>query len=216
MVLSGVQDQTQQVAVVEGRVEEPEAATIAAEILFERAGWRPAFDLVAGAHPEIEEVLAERGFQVVVARPGMICQVHSTTPAPSPAVVEVAARSDRAGIVQVQQDAFDLSLDTAFAMVAEAMFSDPSAVVLVARSDEGEVVGSVTVHLDGRVGAIVGLAVAGPHRRRGIGTALTSAGIDVARTHGVETMWLQATPDGAALYEALGFEPAGSCEVWLR
>jgi ribosomal protein S18 acetylase RimI-like enzyme len=219
--LSGVADQTQQVAVVDGPVPEPLAATIAAEVLFDRAGWRPAFDLVAGVHPELEAALVERGFEVVVTRPGMVCDLRTAMPVPArdstrPVSVEVATRRDRAGIVIVQQDAFDLSIDTAFGMVPEAMFADPTAAVLVARSLGGEVVGSVTVHFDGQIGAVVGLAVAGPHRRLGIGSTLTAAGLDVARSRGVEQMWLQSTPDGAGLYTALGFVVVGSCEVWLR
>lgn len=48
--------------------------------------------------------------------------------------------------------------------------------------------------------------VSGTHRRRGLATRLVDACLDTARKNGL-TSWLDATPDGAAVYGPLGFTP---------
>jgi GNAT superfamily N-acetyltransferase len=219
VVLSGVRDQTQQVAVVEAPVPDPEASVVAAEVCFADAGWRPAFDLAAGAHPEIEAVLADRGFQVVESRPGMLRGIgrRDWPVVAAPAHLELGVSRDRDQIVEVQREAFDLHPQTARGLVPNAMFADPAVAVVVARTEpRGPVVGSVTVHLDGEVGAIVGTAVTRSHRRQGIGSALTGAALDLAHGHGIDSVWLQATPDGEPVYTRMGFVEVATCQVWLR
>jgi GNAT superfamily N-acetyltransferase len=48
--------------------------------------------------------------------------------------------------------------------------------------------------------------VSGTHRRRGLATRLVGACLETARKNGL-TSWLDATPDGAAVYGPLGFTP---------
>ncbi|MHC4054635.1 GNAT family N-acetyltransferase [Bradyrhizobium sp. 25ACV] len=48
--------------------------------------------------------------------------------------------------------------------------------------------------------------VSGKHRRRGFATRLVDACLETARQNGL-TSWLDATPDGAAVYGPLGFTP---------
>lgn len=48
--------------------------------------------------------------------------------------------------------------------------------------------------------------VSGTHRRRGLATRLVDACLETARKNGL-TSWLDATPDGAAVYGPLGFAP---------
>jgi GNAT superfamily N-acetyltransferase len=48
--------------------------------------------------------------------------------------------------------------------------------------------------------------VTASHRRRGLATRLVDACLDTARKNGL-TSWLDATPDGAAVYGPLGFTP---------
>ncbi|MFP4513256.1 MAG: GNAT family N-acetyltransferase [Acidimicrobiales bacterium] len=219
VALSGIVDQTQQVAVVEGPVPEPGAAVIAAEICFDRARWRPAFDLIVGAHPDIEAVLERRGFEVVVSRPGMVRPLTQRDwQAPDPGVVlELGTSVERDQIVELQRVSFDLTPATASGMVGDAMFADPDIAIIVARTEiGGAVVGSVTVHLDPAAAAIVGTAVDPRHRQRGIGTALTAAALDLAAAHRIPHAWLQATTAGEGVYDRLGFARVARCDVWLR
>jgi ribosomal protein S18 acetylase RimI-like enzyme len=230
VALSGIRDQTQQVAVVDRAasvggatddpVPDPEASVVAAEVCFEQAGWRPAFDLAAGAHPMVEQVLADRGFQVVVTRPGMVrsTSVDLVAPAAPGVRLELGVSPDRDAIIEVQRESFDLHPATARGLVPNALFADPEAAVIVAREHRprgGHVVGSVTVHLD-LTAAIVGAAVLPTHRHRGIGSALTTAALALARHHGADLAWLQASPDGEPLYRRLGFVEVAPFQVWLR
>ncbi|WP_262982495.1 GNAT family N-acetyltransferase [Rhodococcus sp. MTM3W5.2] len=48
------------------------------------------------------------------------------------------------------------------------------------------------------------------HRRRGYGTAVTLAAIDHVRREGAERVVLQASEDGASVYERIGFTPVGT------
>jgi len=62
-------------------------------------------------------------------------------------------------------------------------------------------------------GGVVGLynVFTGPaHRGRGFGSALTLRPLVDAREHGHRTAILQATPDGAGIYERLGFRAFGA------
>ena len=219
VVLSGVRDQTQQVALVDGPVDDPEASVIAAEVCIERAGWRPAFDLAEGAHPDIEAILESRGFRVVVTRPAMVgTTARELAPLPEGVAIELAVSTQRDAVVELQTEAFDMPVETARGLVASAMFADPEAAVLVARDERAPVtpvVGSVTVHLDDPA-AILGAAVRPSHRRRGIGAALTTAALRLAAGHDSGLAWLQATPDGEPIYRRLGFDEVARFSVWLR
>lgn len=217
VAISGVDDQTQQVAVVDGAVVDPEAAVVAAEVLFDRAGWQPAVDLVAGAHPGLEEALSSRGFRVVAERPGMVLRAHDPVPAVDPQVeVRPATPSDRAAIVGVQAEAFGLPRRIAGSMLPPPAFVDAGVSLLVALDRRRRIVGSVGVHVDGAVAGIVGAGVLPRARRRGAGTALTLAALATAVDRGAEAVWLQATPAGLPVYRRCGFRPVAACQVWLR
>lgn len=217
VALSGARDQTQQVAVVEGPVDDPEASVVAAEVLFHRAGWHPAVDLVAGAHPSLEDVLADRGYRVVVERPGLILREDDPVPEVPVAVeVRVATAADRSAVVGVQSDAFGLTRRMASTMLPEAAFTDPGVEILVACGTRGAVIGSVAAHVDGEVAGIVGAGVLTRHRHRGVGTALTVAALESSARRGARSVWLQATPEGLPVYRRVGFRDVGSCRVWLR
>jgi len=68
----------------------------------------------------------------------------------------------------------------------------------------------------GRLGGagIYDMGVAEDERRRGIGTALTLAALELARSQGCAVATLNATPDGELLYRTLGFRPVGIAQTW--
>ena len=75
---------------------------------------------------------------------------------------------------------------------------------------EGEIVGSASIQ--GRGVANLGMQVAGPHRGRGIGSALLEASIEWARQAGAHKVALEVWPHNEAaiaLYEKFGFEREG-------
>jgi ribosomal protein S18 acetylase RimI-like enzyme len=94
----------------------------------------------------------------------------------------------------------------------DAILADPGVVLLVARADDGRVVGTATVsvhrtptrhraHVDDVV-------VDGAARGRGVGAALTSEAIRIAAERGAEQIDLTSAPYREAanrLYQRLGF-----------
>ena len=77
---------------------------------------------------------------------------------------------------------------------------------------DGEIVGTGVATVNGPVAWIGTIWVAPPHRRHGLGTALTDAVIDEAQSLGSRTLVLVATDRGRQLYERLGFE----VQTWYR
>jgi GNAT superfamily N-acetyltransferase len=73
--------------------------------------------------------------------------------------------------------------------------------------DEAVATGQLTV--GGGVVGLYNVFTSPAHRRRGIGTALTVRPLIDARGRGHRTAVLQATPDGAGIYERLGFRAFG-------
>jgi RimJ/RimL family protein N-acetyltransferase len=92
----------------------------------------------------------------------------------------------------------------------------PNAAVYVAESDEGEIVGRLSLSRDQHPSsshvADLGLMVAAGWRRKGIGRALLEAAVEWARGAGVRKLELHVFPHNEAaikLYEAFGFECEG-------
>ena len=92
----------------------------------------------------------------------------------------------------------------------------PHAAVYVAETEDGELVGRLSLSRDQNPAsahvADLGLMVAEGWRRQGIGRALLEAAVDWARGAGVRKLELHVFPHNApaiALYERFGFEREG-------
>lgn len=88
----------------------------------------------------------------------------------------------------------------------------PTSHPIVAEDEDGAIVGTGVVTVNGPVAWIGTIWVAPAHRRRGLGRALTEATIDVAEADACTTLVLVATNRGRPLYERLGFE----VQTWYR
>ena len=76
--------------------------------------------------------------------------------------------------------------------------------------------GTTTTTAYGQELAWVGMVLVDPEfRRRGIATALVRAALDALGAAGVASVKLDATPDGAPVYEAFGFVPELMIERWV-
>ncbi len=80
---------------------------------------------------------------------------------------------------------------------------------------EGRVIGTVTtINYQNRFGW-VGMVIVDPAmRRRGIGTKLLMYGIEYLERIGVETVKLDATPQGKLVYDQIGFEDEYGAARW--
>jgi len=85
--------------------------------------------------------------------------------------------------------------------------------VLVA--DRGTPVATGLVMLEGDIAGIANIATVPHARRRGFGELATLAAMAEASTRGARTTYLQASPEGLALYRKLGFSPAEEGVVLL-
>jgi RimJ/RimL family protein N-acetyltransferase len=92
----------------------------------------------------------------------------------------------------------------------------PHAAVFVAETEDGEIVGRLSIardqHPASRHVADLGLMVARSHRRQGIGRALLAAAVEWARSSDVRKIELHVFPYNEAaikLYEEFGFEREG-------
>ena len=92
----------------------------------------------------------------------------------------------------------------------------PHAAVFVAETEEGEIVGRLSIardqHPASRHVADLGLMVARSHRRQGIGRALLAAAVEWARASDVRKIELHVFPyneQAIKLYEQFGFEREG-------
>lgn len=81
----------------------------------------------------------------------------------------------------------------------------------------GRLVATTTTTSYDRALAWIGMVLVDPaFRRRGIATTLVRAALDRLGAEGVEAVKLDATPEGAPVYEGLGFEAELRIERWER
>ena len=85
-----------------------------------------------------------------------------------------------------------------------------------AATADGRLVATTTTTSYGRGLAWVGMVLVDPEfRRRGIATALVRAALDGLEAEGALAVKLDATPEGAHVYEGLGFEAELRIERWV-
>jgi ribosomal-protein-alanine N-acetyltransferase len=95
----------------------------------------------------------------------------------------------------------------------------PGAILLVATWGEGPVVGYAAFRHGGGEAELLRLAVDPAERRRGIGQALVTRGLERLRETGVESCFLEVRLDNEsaiACYRSLGFGLAGLRRAYYR
>ena len=185
-------------AVAPSRVAAASAAIGAVPALWHSWPEHPALD--------VEAALTSRGFVFVEEEPVMVrSELEGSPTAESVSGInirEAESLSDLASWVEVWTGG-----EQADPRIIDALRSVPNrsdAVYLLAES-EGRPVGCAAAIIAGDAVAVEHVVTHADYRRRGIGTLLTARTVQIGLERGAHTAVLTASPDGAALYERLGF-----------
>ncbi|KOR48378.1 GNAT family acetyltransferase [Xanthomonas oryzae] len=124
------------------------------------------------------------------------------TPHASPQIVTLDPASDAGALRAVR---LACATDTAGAISgAEWDALDPLSLHLAARTEDGQLIGSVRLTADRRLDR---LGVLPDWRRRGLADQLLAAAVDTARQHGWPSLHASPNPNAEAVFARLGFLP---------
>jgi ribosomal protein S18 acetylase RimI-like enzyme len=149
-------------------------------------------------------IAAEHGLARDFVSPGMILRPIPEPPA-TPRDVVVSA-VDATGIEEFRQVGIKLGLgrELAETMFSTSFFGDPDVQAFVGRLDGRPVGYSLAIRSEG-AGGVYNVGTLPEARRRGLGTAVTWAAVDVARRAGFDCAVLQSSEMAIPMYEAMGF-----------
>jgi len=122
-----------------------------------------------------------------------------------PCRIRRAGRADLPGIYEIETQSFK---DPYPREVLENLLSLYPYGFFVAEGD-GRLLGYVIVRLIKGRGHVIALAVAGSHRRRGIGSSLLARGLEELRRRGAGSVWLEVRASNVTaqrFYLSQGFE----------
>ncbi|GAA3273896.1 GNAT family N-acetyltransferase [Dactylosporangium vinaceum] len=178
-------------------------------------GRPPRLEYVTTCAPTLERLLLDAGFAVEARNEYLVCTPATFIAQPVPAGFELFVPdtdAEIAGVIGVQHEAFGSPGAASPADVdRQRRARDRGAVFTGARTADGRYAGGggTVVPSDG-ICEIAGIAVAAPHRRRGLAGAITAAVTERLFERGIEVAWLEAGGDDSwRVYERVGFRPAG-------
>ncbi|MGW6379391.1 GNAT family N-acetyltransferase [Rhodococcus sp. NPDC055112] len=183
-----------------------------------RAAGRPFSWWVAptSTPAKLGELLRARGLQpseTELAMTASMTEIPLHTPHPDLKVVTVTNREqlrDYAELMARNWTSPSPAVLDYFDAAGPAILSGECASIFVVGYRAGEPVAGAEIHLAAGVAGLYGVVTLEDHRRRGYGTAVTLAAIGRARAEGAERVVLQASVDGAPVYERIGFTPVGT------
>lgn len=110
---------------------------------------------------------------------------------------------------------FESPLEPFEQLMTPAVLTAPGVRCYVGEVDGEAVVTGLGVVIGPNVG-VFNVATPPSHRRRGYGAAVTARAVVDGFANGARWAWLQATPVGLSVYEALGFRTVERWRCWLR
>lgn len=125
----------------------------------------------------------------------------------APAGLEVRRVDDRASLdlhLDVVSASFGIGRDLAEHLFSMEMIDAPGTVLLVGLVD-GRAVCTSLLSATEEMAGIYNVATLDPHRRSGLGTAMTWEAIRIGRDEGATSACLQASEMGRPVYERMGF-----------
>ncbi len=186
--------------------------------LFRRAN-APMLWHVWPADYGIESALLERGLVFYEQEPAMVADLAVEAKGPSPTDMDIRRARDLEDLYVWVRILSGSSNDTFIRRVAELRGAAASRTG--ARFEhllglvDGDVVATAGVFHGTRAAEIQHIATERSHRRRGIGTAMTVAALELVRRQGGRYAVLTASPDGFGIYKRLGFETVATVRRFL-
>jgi GNAT superfamily N-acetyltransferase len=214
--LSGLPDPELSAALIEREPSDALDALSRAETVFRAHGAALGVDLERGRHASVDRAVEAMGLVRVVSRPAMVLDVSRLA---SPGSVDglevhrVVDERDLPAMAAIEAASFGTAPAVAARMFAPSALGAPEVSLYLATLGAEPVAMAYAHRFEGALG-IFGVATMPPHRRRGIGTAVTAFAIrDAAH---VELAWLQSSELGVPVYAAMGFESVAEWDVWVR
>jgi ribosomal protein S18 acetylase RimI-like enzyme len=171
------------------------------------------------ADRELESALIERGLVFYEEEPAMVAELAVEPTRPPPIDVHIRRARDLDDLHTWVRVLSGSSNETFVHRVAElrgavdrrtgARFEHLLGLV------DGDVVATAAVFHGTRAAEIQHVATERSHRRRGLGTAITLAALELVRRQGRRYAVLTASPDGFGIYERLGFETVATVRRFL-
>jgi ribosomal protein S18 acetylase RimI-like enzyme len=169
--------------------------------------------------PELDQVLADRGFWVADDVPRMAIELDSFELHPSPdglQIIPVTDASSSEAWANALNEGFGMRGDLASTMHAwaRAAADDGRWVRFVGMAD-GLAVSTSGVYLFGGVAGVVQVATIPGYRRRGFAEALTAAALAHARARAYRIAALGSSDQARRVYSRMGFREVGRMKTYL-
>ena len=160
----------------------------------------------AGRLPILERTVAGLGFVQADALPGMVLRPNELARIPrSGLTLRRADDADQLAIAgSVVARGFGVPPEMVAAMFTPQVVAGPDISIYVAYDGEQAVSAAMAWRGDYAVG-IFNVATPPEFRSRGYGRAVTTGAIEAAFEAGADLAWLQASPLGQPVYQAMGF-----------
>lgn len=162
--------------------------------------------------PETPIHLLALGAVPVARMPIMTAAVEDVAPEKPPAGFRVTEATDVEEFVSAYGKVSGIPADAMAAAIdrEKAFSADGTVVRLAGRFDNGRIVGTAVAWFSHGLLTLYFVGAQPDHRRRGVGTAMTLAAIDLARERGIGTAALTSTAMAQQLYRRIGFRTVSS------
>ena len=186
--------------------------------LFRQRGVPMLWHVGPQSDPGVEALLLAAGLELEEKEPGMIADLDlpaETRGAPPGLRIEPVRDLETLGRWVDILSGGRVVDETVLLRAALGLGASAACQHLIGYLDD-EAVATAAVHRGTRASEIQHVVTLDQHRRRGIGTAITAAALELARQHGSGCAVLTASPDGEGLYRRLGFVTVCSVRRFLR
>jgi GNAT superfamily N-acetyltransferase len=197
-------------------VQDPERVVRKAMAFFAERGLPGAVIVRDGGDPWAERACEAAGLRHVATPPMHVLHpLPEVMPEAPPWLTVRRATTPTGHAVHVRTDALGFRAEPEMndRIFARSLLRAPGYEAYTGYVD-GDPVATATLLRTGAWAGIYGVATVESHRRRGIATAMTWHAIGEAMRQGCEFAYLQPSPMGRPVYEAMGFRLLTSVRIW--